>query len=741
VRNGICLLCTLTYIFLVLAGVGITQIPELITISKGQFEMGDHHDLGGAEHRNDEVPVHLVSIDSFKLGKTEITNQQYGEYLNSAYAYGWIEVKDGYVYAAGGTEIYCETDQAVDYSGIHWDDSQFSVHENKENHPMVGVRWFGAAAYCNWLSAEFGYEKCYDLTTGVCDFNKQGFRLPTEAEWEYAGRGQLYTPYAIYPWGDDPDITRANWPNSGDPFETGPYPWTTPAGFYNGELHQKTDFNWPGDQASYQTSDGANGFGLYDMAGNVWEWCNDWYTSDYYENSSTNNPTGPDSGKLMPDGQPYRVLRSGNWYNGKRTIQTVEIHDGHSRVSNRNPSYYRGPDDPNHAWYHIGFRVALKADEWNLGLIAPGATLQELANVFSFTEGPAADEAGNVYFTDIQNNRIHIWSVDNQLSTFRENSGGANGLFFDRYGNLLVCEGDNGRVVSIDGQYNVTVLADIYDGKPFNKPNDLWIDPKGGVYFSDPIYGNATQNQDGEHVYYLVPDQNQVLRVIDDMVRPNGLIGTPDGQTLYVADHGAGQIYQYHINPNGTLSDKAVFVNKGSDGMTIDELGNIYLTSGDVWIYNVNGELIEKIDIPQNPTNVCFGGSDRQKLFITAQKSLYAIDMRVKGISQFPSTSIQASAIYEIPTTLALEQNYPNPFNPETVIRYKLYSSSDVRLVIYNITGQLIKTLVNDYQSAGSYEVGWNGHDHAGNSVSSGIYLYRLNAGHHVLTRKMSIIR
>jgi len=331
--------------------------------------------------------------------------------------------------------------------------------------------------------------------------------------------------------------------------------------------------------------------------------------------------------------------------------------------------------------------------------------------------------------------------MDGQLSTFQENSGGANGLFFDRYGNLLACEGDNGRVVSIDGQGNVTILADTFDEKPFNKPNDLWIDFKGGVYFSDPIYGNATQNQDGEHVYYLLPDRSQVVRVIDDMVRPNGMIGTPDGQTLYVADHGAGEIYHYNIKPDGTLSDKTLFVAKGSDGMTIDELGNIYLTSGDVWIYNVNGEFIDKIDIPQNPTNVCFGGSDRQKLFITAQKSLYAIDMRVKGISQFQSTSVPVSAIHEIPTTLALEQNYPNPFNPETVIRYTLSSPGDVRLVIYNSTGQLIKTLVNDYQSAGSYEVVWNGHNHAGNSVSSGIYLYRLHAGYHFLRRKMCLIR
>ena len=100
--------------------------------------------------------------------------------------------------------------------------------------------------------------------------------VTTEAEWEYAARGGQYGPYYIFPWGDDADDTKANWPSSGDPYETGPYPWTTPAGFYNGKLHHKADFGWPGSQQSYQTSDGTNDYGLYDMTGNVWEWCNDW---------------------------------------------------------------------------------------------------------------------------------------------------------------------------------------------------------------------------------------------------------------------------------------------------------------------------------------------------------------------------------------------------------------------------------------------------------------------------------
>ena len=340
--------------FLIISGNTYTQTmkSDLAMIPGGEFEMGDHHDLGGAEHRNDEVPVHTVRIDSFFMGKFEITNQQYCDYLNSALSQGLIEVRSGLVYAPGGNDIYCETRKAVDYSCIGWDNRTFTILDYKENHPMVGVRWYGAVAYCNWLSLENGLMPCFNLSTWKCDFNNNGYRLPTEAEWEYAGRGGLYDPYRIFPWGDDEneDGTLANWPNSGDPYEAGSYPLTTPVGFYNGELHQKADFNWPGSQATYQTADGSNAYGLYDISGNVWEWVYDWYETDYYSSSQYDNPTGPTTGKPMPDGNPYRVLRGGNWFNG-------EQYWGHSRVSNRNPSYYRGPDDPNHAWYHIGFRV------------------------------------------------------------------------------------------------------------------------------------------------------------------------------------------------------------------------------------------------------------------------------------------------------------------------------------------------------------------------------------------------
>ncbi len=327
--------------------------PTMVAVPAGSFQMGDHAGFVDPSHPSDEVPIHTVQLSAFLIGKTDVTVQQYRDFLASALSQGTIRVSAGSVTLASGTEVLFTTRTADQYSRIGWDGTSFTVLDGRGSHPVTSVLWHGAAAYCNWLSAREGRTPCYDTTTWVCDFTKNGYRLPTEAEWEYAGRGGRTSPYTVYPWGDVPDKTRANWPSSGDPFESGNLPWTTPVGFYDGQLKKKADFGWPGNADTYQPSDGANGFGLYDMAGNVWQWCNDWYAKSYYSVSPSTDPTGPSTGDPMPDGKPYRVLRGGNWYNGDNI---GGIDDGHSRVSNRDPSYYRGPQDPNHPYYHVGFR-------------------------------------------------------------------------------------------------------------------------------------------------------------------------------------------------------------------------------------------------------------------------------------------------------------------------------------------------------------------------------------------------
>jgi gluconolactonase len=265
-------------------------------------------------------------------------------------------------------------------------------------------------------------------------------------------------------------------------------------------------------------------------------------------------------------------------------------------------------------------------------LMAQGAKVERLASGFVFTEGPACDAKGNVYFTDIPNERIHKWSVDGKLATYRENSGGANGLYFDREGNLLACEGGNRRLTSISPDGKVTVLADSYNGKKLNSPNDLWIAPNGGIYFSDPRYGREEGlEQDGFHVYYLSPGRKELVRVLDNLVKPNGVVGTADGKLLYVADAGDSKTYVYRIQPDGSLTDRKLIASVGSDGMTLDEQGNLYLSRGAVHVYSPEGKNIATIKVPEAPSNVCFGGKDRRTLFITARKGLYSIRMNIRG--------------------------------------------------------------------------------------------------------------
>lgn len=271
-------------------------------------------------------------------------------------------------------------------------------------------------------------------------------------------------------------------------------------------------------------------------------------------------------------------------------------------------------------------------------LIAKDSKLEKLADDFAFTEGPACDREGNIFFTDQPNNRIMKWSTDNKLSLFGENFGRANGMYFDHKGNLISCSDEKNELWSIAPDGNVTVLVKDFEGKKLNGPNDLWIAPNGGIYLTDPFYkrtwwDHQSSEQDGEHVYYLAPEATKLVRVVTDFKQPNGIIGTPDGKYLYIADIKANKTWRYSINADGTLSGKKLFAELGSDGMTIDNKGNIYMTGNGVTIFNPDGVLIENIPIPESWTaNVCFGGKDRHLLFITASKSIYGIKMKVKGV-------------------------------------------------------------------------------------------------------------
>ncbi len=274
--------------------------------------------------------------------------------------------------------------------------------------------------------------------------------------------------------------------------------------------------------------------------------------------------------------------------------------------------------------------------------VAPGAKLEKLAGGFVFTEGPAVDAEGNVFFTDQPNDRILRWSVDGKLSTFLQPCGRSNGLYFDSKGDLIACADEKNELWAIDPKGKATVLVKEYGGKLLNGPNDLWIHPGGAIYFTDPLYKRdywkrGPMEQDGQHVYRLSPDRKAVTRVASDLVQPNGIVGTPDGKKLYVADIGARKTYAYDIGADGGLSGKKLFCGMGSDGMTLDERGDVYLTGKGVTVFDRAGAKIAQIDVPEGWTgNVCFGGKDRKTLFITASKGLYAMQMAVRGAAPPP---------------------------------------------------------------------------------------------------------
>ena len=269
--------------------------------------------------------------------------------------------------------------------------------------------------------------------------------------------------------------------------------------------------------------------------------------------------------------------------------------------------------------------------------IASGAKLEKLSDGFKFTEGPTADAQGNVYFTDQPNNRIHKWSVDGQLSIFLEPAGRANGLCFDAQGMLWACADEHNELWRIDPatkQHEIVVKD--FNGKLLNGPNDVWVRPDGGLYFSDPFFKRpywtrGPSEQGGAFVYFLSADRKTLKRVTGP-IGPNGVVGTPGGKTLYVA---SGGIKAFDIQPDGSLTNERKFCDGKADGMTLDVEGRLYLAAKGVAIYDKAGALIETIEVPEKWTaNVCFGGRDMQTLFITASTGLYAVKMRVKGTAQ-----------------------------------------------------------------------------------------------------------
>ena len=270
-------------------------------------------------------------------------------------------------------------------------------------------------------------------------------------------------------------------------------------------------------------------------------------------------------------------------------------------------------------------------------IVNNGAEIQLVSNQFSFTEGPASDRFGNVYFTDQPNDKIYFWDwKTNKIAEFRTGSGRANGTFFDKKDNLITCSDESGEIWKINENGVAEVLTTSFEGKRLNGPNDLWVDENNGIYFTDPLYvrdywKNFKQEIPEKNLYYRNSDGK--ITKLDTFTQPNGIVGSQKLKKLYVSDIDANKTYVYDIQGDGKLTNKKLLCNLGSDGMTLDNLGNLYLTGKGVTVFDKNGTKILNIAVPENWTaNVTFGGENFSTLFITASKSVYTLKMNVSGI-------------------------------------------------------------------------------------------------------------
>ena len=294
----------------------------------------------------------------------------------------------------------------------------------------------------------------------------------------------------------------------------------------------------------------------------------------------------------------------------------------------------------------------------------------EIAATVCFLEGPAVDAEGNVFFSDIAGNRIMKMDVKGQVSVFRADSGRTNGNCFDAQGRLLSCEGgEQGpgrrRIVRTDMKTGaVTVLTEKYQGKRYNAPNDLCVDTKERIWFTDPYYGPDRSHLEVEidGVYRIDPDK-KVTRVLTqkEVQRPNGIAITPDDKTLYVIDShpkpgGNRKIWAFDVAKDGSLDKQRLVYDfgagRGGDGMRLDMDGNLWVTAGisvkrgpgesldnppGVYVISPQGKLIERIPIPENLiTNLAFGGPERKTLFVTAGKTVYRLQTKVSGYALYP---------------------------------------------------------------------------------------------------------
>jgi sugar lactone lactonase YvrE len=263
---------------------------------------------------------------------------------------------------------------------------------------------------------------------------------------------------------------------------------------------------------------------------------------------------------------------------------------------------------------------------------------ERVAADLEFTEGPVWHPDGYLLFSDIPANTIYKWTSGGKLEKFRSPSGNSNGLTLDKQIRLVACEHGNRRVSRTEPDGTIAAIAEKYQGKRLNSPNDVVVKSDGSVYFTDPPYGVAPDQRelDFQGVYRIAPDGTLTL-LLDDFEKPNGLAFSPDEKVLYVGDTAHKHVRVFDVQPDGTLSNDRIFADLGAekqhgpDGMKVDANGNLYVTAGVVWVFDREGNHLGDISIPDAPANLAFGDTDYKTLYVTARPSLYRIRLKVQG--------------------------------------------------------------------------------------------------------------
>jgi sugar lactone lactonase YvrE len=367
--------------------------------------------------------------------------------------------------------------------------------------------------------------------------------------------------------------------------------------------------------------------------------------------------------------------------------------------------------------------------------VAPDAKLEEIASGFQFVEGPVWHEEVGLLFSDIPANTVYKWTPESGTETYLTPSGNSNGLAYDIEGRLLLAQHGNRRIARIESNGDEINLVSHYEGNRLNSPNDMALKSDGSIFFTDPPYGlSAGEEEIGFYgVYRLNPSGS--LRLLDSsLTRPNGIAFSPDESKLYVSDTEIRIIFVWDVVDDSILSNKQQFASMNAagyaDGMKVDAEGNLFATGPfGVWVFAPDGTVLDTIHVPGQTTNCNWGDSDRKTLYITSGSSVYRIRVESAG-TPVPDQGFHPVQSFE------LYNNYPNPFNTTTTIHYTIPNKKSVLLNIYDSTGREIETLVNATQTPGSYCVTYEA-----NSLASGVYFYRLQAGNFRQTKKLILMK